>query len=258
VRLATAYLPEEMRNPEGWMRALEEAGEGKADIVCLGEMVHVLPGAPRFPYPIPGPATDVLADAARHHNTTIVASLAEADGALQYNTGVVIGRNGRIAGRYRKTHLPQAEVEVGTTPGNTFPVFDTDIGRVGIQICYDHFFPEVSRMLALQGAEIIFTPIMGDVRTDMQAYEAVARARAIDNSVYYVTSIRDTGRSLIVDPSGTILADSNNEPGVVFADVDLDQEYWEPWLSVEGFGEFRRLWPKERRPERYAALLKRR
>jgi predicted amidohydrolase len=125
-----------------------------------------------------------------------------------------------------------------------------------MQICYDHFFPEVTRSLALNGAEIIFTPIMGDIRTHEQAYEAVARARALDNTIYYVTSIRDTARSLIVDPSGTILADSKGVPGVVFADIDLDAPFYEPWLSVEGSAEFRHLWRKERRPGSYGLLTR--
>jgi len=93
----------------------------------------------------------------------------------------------------------------------------------------------------------------------LQMIQEQGRGRQLPNALRPASRAVDKGRrSLIVDPSGTILADSNNEPGVVFADVDLDQEYWEPWLSVEGFGEFRCLWPKERRPEHYGALLRRR
>lgn len=174
-------------------------------------------------------------------------------GSLHFNTAVIIGRTGELIGRYRKTHLPQAEVEEGSTPGSSVPVFDTDIGRVGMQICYDEFFPEVSRLLALQGAEIIFTPIWGDVRSNGQAYEVVARARAIDNSVYYVTATYDL-RSLLIDPSGTILADTAGRPGVVFADVDLNAPHYEAWMAGPGAAEFRCLYPKERRPSLYGPL----
>jgi len=184
----------------------------------------------------------------------IVASLPEWQGTVCYNTAVLIGRDGQLLGRYQKTHLPHSEATGGTTPGSVFPVFDTDIGRVGMQVCYDHFFPEVTRLLALRGAEAVFVPIMGDIRRGGRAYEAVARARAIDNSVFYVTSVRDTGRSLIVDPEGEILADTAGVPGVAVADVELDAPRYERWLSVAGEAEFSNLWPKERRPSLYAGL----
>lgn len=254
VRLATVLIPGEKRtDPKAWRELIVQAGEGKADVVCLGEMTQIVHVSPKQGLPIPGPATDALGELAKRYRMMIVASLPEKQGSLLFNTAVIIGRNGELIGRYRKTHLPEAEVEEGYTPGSDIPVFDTDIGRVGLQICYDHFFPEVSRALALQGAEIIFTPIWGDERSNRKAYEAVARARAIDNSVYYVTCIYSR-RSLIIDPSGTILADTVGEPGVVFADVDLDAAHYEPWMVGAGAAEFRYLYPKERRPSLYGPL----
>ena len=268
VRIATVYLDRDTRGPEAWRSAVQKAGEGKADVVCLGELAQIVPSDPNARPTIPGPATDVLAALAREYRMMIVVSLpewpvqdpegpsgSEGQGPLRYNTAVIIGRDGSIVGRYRKVHLPQAEVEAGTTPGATIPVFDTDLGRIGLQVCYDHMFPEMARILALEGAEIIFTPIEGDIRSESKAYEAVARARALDNGVYYVTAICDTGRSLIVDPSGTILADTAGKQGVVFADIDLDRLFYEPWLSVRGYADFRHLWPKERRPALYGSLV---
>jgi predicted amidohydrolase len=254
-RLATSYLNRAARGPEAWREVLKTAGEGGADIVCLGELATVVPDDPNARPAIPGPATEVLAEYARQYHMMVVASLPEWQGPLRYNTAVLIGRDGHLIGRYRKTHLPEAEGQSGTTPGYELPVFDTDIGRIGLQVCYDHMFPEVSRILALKGAELIFTPIEGDIRLDGQVYESVARARAVDNSVYYVTSICDTGRSLIVDPAGRVLADTAQQLGVVFADVDLNTVYWEPWLSIGGDGAFQQLWPKERHPALYRPLL---
>ncbi|MCJ7750813.1 MAG: hypothetical protein MUQ65_06920 [Armatimonadetes bacterium] len=254
VRVATAFLPYDQSAPEDWARVLTEAGEGKADIVCLGELAQIVDPHSHPRPTIPGPATDTLAEYARRYRMMIVVSLTEWDDGLRYNTAIIMGRDGEILGRYRKTHLPQAEAEDGVTPGDSLPVFDTEIGRIGLQICYDHFFPEVARLLALGGAEMIFTPIMGDIRAKETVYDAVARTRAVDNSVFYVTSIRDTGRSLVVDPSGRILADTAGVPGVAFADVDLNAAYWEDWMSVGGDAEFRHLWPKERRPSLYRAL----
>jgi len=256
LRIATAHLPKGRNTPEGCAWALRLAGEGGAGVVCLTEFTQIV--VPEDdPHPsVPGLATEALGECARRYRMLIVASLHDWQGTLRYNTGVIIGRDGELVGRYQKTHIPQGELEEGTSPGQTLPVFDTDIGRVGLQICYDHFFPEVTRILALQGAEIVFTSIMGDIRDECRAYEAVARARAIDNGIHYVTSIQDTGRSLIVDPAGRILADSAGVPGVVFADVDLSAVYWEPWLSLPGASDFRTLWPKERIPRLYNELTR--
>ena len=258
VRIATAYLRgEDHLDPNAWRAMIEQAGEGGADIVCLGEMAQVVAEPEGARPTIPGPATEALGELARRYHMMIIVSIPEWQGPLFHNTAVIIGKDGRLVGRYRKTHLPQSEVEQGSAPGATLPVFDTEIGRIGVQICYDHFFPEVARALALQGAEIIFTPIWGDGRTDGSAYDAVARARALDNSVYYVTSTYGE-RSLITDPRGVILADTAGKPGVVFADIDLDAPIYERWLSVTGEAEFRSLWPKERRPELYGTVVEER
>jgi predicted amidohydrolase len=254
VRLATAYIPHSRRTPEGWRWAVEQAGDGKADVVCLGELAEIVRSDPAARPGIPGPATAVLSELARRYRMLIIVSLDEWVGELRYNTGVVIGRDGSIIGRYRKTHLPLAELESGTEPGDAFPVFETDIGRVGVQVCYDHMYPEVTRLLALNGAEIVFTPVMGDGRYENQAHEAVARARAIDNAVYYVTSMRDVPSSLIIDTRGRVLADSKGTPGVVFAEVDLDERHYQPWMSIGGEGDFRNIWRRERHPSLYRGL----
>ena len=254
VRLATAYLPYHQRTPEDWRRVVEQAGEGKADAVCLGELAEIVPPDPEARPGIPGPATDVLAALARRYQMLIVVSLPEWVGTLRYNTAVIIGRDGSIVGRYRKTHLPLGELVSGTEGGDAFPVFDTDIGRVGLQVCYDHMYPEVTRLLALNGAEIVFTPVMGDGRYGNTAHEAVARARAIDNTVFYVTSMRDVPSSLIIDTTGRVLADTAGKPGVAFADVDLDERHYQPYMSIGGEGDFRNIWRRERHPSLYRGL----
>jgi predicted amidohydrolase len=254
VRLATTYLPGRERSPEAWRRVVEQAGEGKADAVCLSELAEIMPEDSAARPGIPGPATDVLAELARRYQMLIIVSLPEWVGDLRYNTAVIIGRDGSIVGSYRKTHLPLGELVTGTEAGDSFPVFETDIGRVGLQICYDHMFPEVTRLLALNGAEIVFTPVMGDGRYENTAHEAVARARAIDNTLCYVTAMRDVPSSLIVDTTGRVLADTAGKPGVVFADVDLDERTYQPWMSIGGEGDFRNIWRRERHPSMYAAL----
>jgi predicted amidohydrolase len=88
-------------------------------------------------------------------------------------------------------------------------------------------------------------------------WDIVARARAIDNAVHFVASAYTNKRSLIIDPGGRILADTRGQEGLVTADLELDRRRLEPWLSVEAFGEWKRLYPKERRPATYGQLIRR-
>jgi predicted amidohydrolase len=140
-----------------------------------------------------------------------------------YNTAVLIGRDGALVGRYRKTHLPREESEAGIAPGAVYPVFDTDFGRVGLMICWDLQFPEPARALAAQGAELIALPIWG-------GSEVLARARAIENAVFLVSSSYDM-RSFVVDPAGKILAEATNAAPVAVAEVHLDRPIYQPWLG---------------------------
>ena len=204
---------------------------------------------------IPGPSTNTLGDAARRSKIWIVVGLYEREGSSVYNTAVLINRDGKIAGRYRKTHLPETEVIDGVVPGNEYPVFKTDFGIVGLQICWDNFFPEVARSLALNGAEIIFTPIWGDGRENGTNWEVVSRARAIDNSIHFVASTYNANNhTLIVDPTGRALVDSKGKEGLFTADLNLDTHKRERWLSVGSSGEWKQLLVRERRPTTYGGL----
>lgn len=264
VRVATLhYIPPDGSTPEKnrqfYAEKVEQAGKAGADIVCLGESITVISTDKKYvdvAESVPGPTSELLGQAARKYKLYVVAGIYEREGSLVYNTALLIGRDGKIAGRYRKTHLPETEISGGITPANDYPVFQTDFGIIGVQICYDNFFPEVARTLALNGAEIIFTPIYGDARQECYDWDLVARARAIDNGVYFVASTyTPTRRSLIVDPGGQILADTKGREGIVMADIDLDQRTFERWLSVSGFGEWKNLFPKERRRETYTPLV---
>ena len=136
----------------------------------------------------------------------------ERDGGLIFNTAVLFDRQGNLVGRYRKVHpyWPE-EVWDGITPGDDFPVFSLDVGKVGIMTCYDSWFPEVSRLLALRGAELILFPSAG--------YEpSLLPARAIDNRCYVVASSLDSP-AMIVDTLGHTLAATSD--GMVTVPVDL-------------------------------------
>jgi predicted amidohydrolase len=160
---------------------------------------------------------------AKRLHVNIVAGLIERDGKTAYNTAVLIGRDGKLAGKYRKVSLPREEVEGGLTPGSEFPVFDLDFGRVGILICWDIQFPEGARRLADLGAEVILLPIWGGT-------EPLYPARSIENQVYLVTSSYDSTTG-IWSPKGELLTEASEEGSIAVAEVDLAAEtYWE-WLG---------------------------
>src|SRR6185437_9657061 len=110
-----------------------------------------------------------------------VVGLVERSGHLIYNDAALLGPTGELIGKYRKAALPRAEIEAGLTPGTDYPVFDTALGRIGLMVCYDGFFPEVARQLSRNGAEIIAFPVAG-------CNPSLASARACENHVYLVSS----------------------------------------------------------------------
>jgi predicted amidohydrolase len=233
---------------------ITEAGKLGVDLLCLGEGITVVSTSKSYAEAaetIPGPTSKALGEAAKKAGTWVVAGIYEREGSLIYNTAILIDRQGNVAGKYRKVHLPQTEVEGGLTPGEEYPVFSTDFGTIGIEICYDNFFPEEVRSLKLNGAEIILLPIWGDIRGNDNVWDIVARARSIDNSVFLVASMYDGKGSLITDPNGNILQNSDNKDGLLTARIDLNNRTFERYLSVKSFGEWRNLMPQERRGETY-------
>ncbi len=262
VRVATVYdEPPDQSTPEQNRRFYADkvaaAGKLGVDLLCLGEGITLVSTRTQYAEvaePVPGPTSRILGEAARQAKLYVVAGIYEREGPLIYNTALLIDRDGNVVGKYRKTHLPQTEVNGGLTPGSTYPVFRTDFGTIGLEICYDYAFPEVTRSLAVQGAEIVLLPIWGDLREEQSTWDVVARARAIDNAVYLIAAIYSNRRSLIINPNGRILADTGGSQGLVTADIDLNSRTFERWLSVASYGEWKSLFPKERRTETYKVL----
>jgi predicted amidohydrolase len=153
----------------------------------------------------------------------VAAGIYERDGAAIYNTSVLLDREGRVAGKYRKVYLPREEIESGLTPGRGYPVFQTDFGRVGMMICYDVFFPDPARALAAQGADIILMPIWG-------GDETLAAARAIENGVFLVASGYDHP-TYVMDPNGKRVAQAPQRGEAAIAEIDLSRRYADPWLG---------------------------
>jgi len=260
VKIGTVYLRPRNSTPEQNLKLfceqVDAAGKLNLDIVCLPEAITVV-GTPKTGVQcaesIPGPSTKQLGEAAKRNRLWVVAGLYERDGERIYNTAVLLNREGQLAGKYRKVHLPREEWMKGITPGREYPVFETDFGTVAIQICYDWFFPEPEQLFAFQGAEVLFAPTWGNTLPDRDGTaegETVIRARARDNGLYLVPSVYD-GNSLIIDPMGRILANSQGASGVFWCEVDLNRRERLPWV-----GYWRSIGPRDRMPSTYDSLMK--
>jgi len=258
-------LGEKERNLEVCVARLEEAaGKGAALLVlpeCAipGYMFDSAEEALPFAEAIPGPSTEILEREASRLSMHVVCGLLERDGDAMHNAAVLVGPDGLI-GVYRKTHLPFLGVDRFVVAGDELPVFETPLGRVGLEICYDLRFPEVTRTLALRGADLIAHPTNFPVAARLQT-EFITRARAAENRVYLLTANRVgkerwgefCGWSQIVDPYGERLAEAGaDEEALLVADYDMqrarDKDYVIP-------GEYELYLIDHRRPELYGTLV---
>jgi predicted amidohydrolase len=259
-------LGENDRNLEAGIARLEEAVAAGAELLVLpecaipGYMFDSLEEAMPFAEDIPGPTTEALEAACRRLGAHVVCGLLEREGDVLYNAAVLVGPDGLVGG-YRKTHLPFLGVDRFVTPGDELSVFETPLGRIGLEICYDLRFPEVTRTLALRGADIVAHPTNFPMAAKVQT-ELVTVARAAENRIYLLTANRVgrerwaefCGWSQICDPIGTRLAEADaTEEGLFLADVDLALAREKDLLLAPGEYEMRLF--DDRRPELYGALV---
>jgi len=275
--IQTAVSEDPDRNLERTLEATRAAIARGARILCLQELYRVpyFPqyedtDASRYAETIPGPSTEAFAALAREHGVVIVVPLYErtADGEF-YNTAVVVDADGHLLPPYRKVHIPYDPLFYEKTyfrPGDRYRVYDTRYGRIAVLICYDQWFPEAARAVALQGAEIVFYPTaIGRIAGEEEppegdwrdAWETVQRGHAIANSVHVAAvnrvgsegDIRFFGSSFVADAFGNVLARAGETAEeILVVEVDLAGNE----AVREGWGFFR-----NRRPETYGAITRR-
>ena len=221
-----------------------EAAAGGARLVVLPEYLHYRGDDDGFrasARPIPGPFTEAFAEVARRHNAWILAgSVAETsdDPGCPYNTSVLLDPNGSIAATYRKIHLFDVSVDDGpvdtesarVSPGDTPVVADVDGVRLGLSVCYDLRFPEPDRTLALAGAEPLRcrpTSPSAPAATIGRCCSARERSRTARGSwpwpVGRTAGATSFGRSMVIDPWGTVVAQASDGVGIIRADVETDR-----------------------------------
>jgi predicted amidohydrolase len=208
---------------------------------------------------IPGPSTELLERECARLGMHVVCGLIERQGDTLLNAAVLVGPDG-LVGTYRKTHLPFLGVDRFVQAGDELPVFDTPLGRIGIEICYDLRFPEVTRTLALRGADIIAHPTNFPLAAQAQT-ELITVARAAENRVYLLTANRSgeerwaefCGRSQIVDPFGKRLAETGpSGEALLVAEVEVEKARDKDYVIP---GEYELYLFGHRRPELYGVLI---
>ena len=228
--------------------------------------------------PIPGPSTDFFGELARQHGIVLVISLFERRApGLYHNTAVVLEKDGTIAGKYRKMHIPDDPAyyeKFYFTPGDMgFHPITTSVGKLGVQVCWDQWYPEGARLMALQGADLLIYPTAigyessdtpGEQTRQREAWTTVQRGHAVANGLPVITvnrvgheadpsgqtkGITFWGSSFVAGPQGELLAQaSTQDEEVVVVTVDLHRSEC-----------VRRWWPflRDRRIEAFTDLTRR-
>lgn len=271
-------------NRETIERLIRQAASNGAQLIVLQELHNSRyfcqledPQLFDLAEPVPGPSSQWLAGLAAELECVIVGSLFERRAAgLYHNTAVILDSDGSLAGCYRKAHIPDDPgyyEKFYFTPGDTgFEPIDTQLGRLGVLVCWDQWFPEAARLMSLAGAELLIYPtaIGWNMQDDaaerarqLQAWQLSQRAHALHNGLPVLSCNRVGaepdpsgatdgalfwGHSFICGPQGEILAQAGEHQEILYADIDMQRAE-----------QVRRIWPflRDRRIDAYGDLLKR-
>ena len=262
------------------IKKINEAAKKGAKIICLPELFlssyfcqQEKHSNFKLAEKIPGPTTDIFCSIAKDLKIVIIASLFEKrTSGVYHNTCVVINENGKLAGKYRKMHIPddpQYYEKFYFTPGDLgFKTFKTKYGKIGTLICWDQWFPEAARLTSLLGAEILFYPTaigwhpkekLKYGKSQLEAWTTIQKSHAIANGVF-VAAINRVGvekqgskkldfwgHSVIFDPSGNIIARAKTNEQILICDIDFKK-----------VDTIRQHWPflRDRRIDSYRGILK--
>lgn len=245
-------------------KGFDRAVDMGADIVCFAETINDRGVGGYSEYadifePSDGPFVSFMKRKTAENRTFAFFSFHEIDDAgIKRNTAILMDRNGEIVGRYCKSHITIGEYEDGMLPGDEYPVFETEIGKVGMLVCWDAYFPEAARAMYFKGAQLLLISTAGN-----PTHRHIARA--MENGVYVAVACASNtkdcgiGPTKIISPRGEILAEAENDGDVAFAEVDLNSESdrYIYWLSVgSANADPQNIYENEFRPELYGEILK--
>jgi len=239
-------VADKMENVRTVKAYLEKIKDENPDFVILPEMFCCPYQTENFPIYAEkegGPVWQQLSGYAKQYGIYLIGgSMPEKDAEGNvYNTSYIFDREGKQIGKHRKVHLFDIDVKGGQTfkesdtltAGDSDTVFDTEFGKIGVMLCFDIRFPELSRMMVNDGAKVIFVPAAFNMTTGPAHWELSFRTRALDNQIYMVgcAPARDVsagyiswGHSIVTDPWGRVTDMLDEKKGILLAELDMDYE----------------------------------
>ena len=249
IKIAAIQMPtvaDKMENVRTVKTYLEKIKDENPDFVILPEMFCCPYQTENFPIYAEkegGPVWQQLSGYAKQYGIYLIGgSMPEKDAEGNvYNTSYIFDREGKQIGKHRKVHLFDIDVKGGQTfkesdtltAGDSDTVFDTEFGKIGVMLCFDIRFPELSRMMVNDGVKVIFVPAAFNMTTGPAHWELSFRTRALDNQIYMVgcAPARDVsagyiswGHSIVTDPWGRVIDMLDEKKGILLAELDMDYE----------------------------------
>ena len=249
IKIAAIQMPtvaDKMENVRTVKAYLEKIKDENPDFVILPEMFCCPYQTENFPIYAEkegGPVWQQLSGYAKQYGIYLIGgSMPEKDAEGNvYNTSYIFDREGKQIGKHRKVHLFDIDIKGGQTfkesdtltAGDSDTVFDTEFGKIGVMLCFDIRFPELSRMMVNDGAKVIFVPAAFNMTTGPAHWELSFRTRALDNQIYMVgcAPARDVsagyiswGHSIVTDPWGRVTGMLDENEGILLAELDMDYE----------------------------------